>query len=216
MRQLAAIGLDEIAGLKEHIERQRVRQAQCRELNFLGRTHDICGIRVRAMTVLDFCVLTHAQSPLLCRINPSIDDLLVFMVQLAADRGWRWQQRLGKRCRKLNAEQWALRCFEYFDEMLSDMPSGASGTSHEAALSFVANWCYAMESECGWTEQQVLDCPLPKLFQYLRASKQRNNPRAPEGNRMIDDPVNRILRDLNEGKYTLEDLKSGRAKFDFN
>jgi hypothetical protein len=213
---ITAISLDEIPQLIGRYRQQQVRQASDRELDFLGRKHDICGIKIRAMTVLDFCILTHKQSPLLCRTNPSVAELWLFLWVLSVGRKsslWRaWL--FGRRFRRIDPEQAAVKCFDYVEQMLADVPAGRDGG--EASISFVASWCHAIRSAYRCSKEEVLNMSLPEVFQSLRAMKQAASPGAPEGNRKTDDMVNRILIDLRAGKYTLTDLRDGTAKLDLN
>lgn len=197
------VPLDAIPAL--NLRAEQVKQAANRELDFLGRLHDICGIKIRTMTVLDFCLLTHKGSPLLYRINPTLADLSLFMaVLMPGKRSLLRLWRMGRRCRKLNLEQWALRCFEYVEQMMADFPAGQAGG--ESFVSFVAYWCHAIQKTYHCDRATVLAMSLPELCQRLRLIKQDANPGAPEGNSKTDGMVNQILNDLNSGKFAMEDL----------
>lgn len=221
-----ALSLNAIPAVREAIKRQTENQTTSREKAFLGRSHMILSIRIRTMSVMDFSILSHLRSPFLTRTNPSLVDLSMFLwVLTAAHRWWRTSGRFlpgwceaihawlfAKRCRRLAPEQAALACFDYVDEMFADIPASANTSSPGASVSCVAGWCGMMRSimHCE-SEAEVLDMPLPKLFQYLRTAKQLNNPGALEGNRKVDGISNRIVRDLRDKIYTIEDLREGRV-----
>lgn len=105
-----------------------------------------------------------------------------------------------------------MRCFEYVDAMLADFPAGNG--KGESCVSFVAYWCHEMrKAPYHCTKAEVLAMPLPELFQCLRLLKQDRNPGAPESNRQTDEAINKILIGLKEGKFSADDVKEGRIKF---
>jgi hypothetical protein len=223
------VNLDSIPAVRAAKAERRERQASSRERAFLGRTHDVCGIKIRAMSVGDFAILAHIKNPLLQRANPNIIQLTMFLWVLSpAHLWWRenvwapgWMQAVhawlyAKRCRGIDPEEALLKCVAFVDEMFSDRLSTA-GRTEDASVSCEAAWCHAMRSAYGnCSEREVLRMPLPKLFQYLRAIRREKNPEAKDCNRLTDEVANVIMRDLKEKKYTLEELRDGKAVPTFN
>ncbi len=216
-----AFQLSAVPGLAEYLARKRYQTAAERETTFLGQTHIVCGVKLRAMTVLDFTVLSHMNSPLLGNRNPTLEDVFMFM-WILRKKPIRWFRsvrawQFGRWCGRLNPEQAAIECLGYVDRMFADVPASPKGSASEANSSLVASWCHQMLSNyASMNEQIVLDMSLPKLWQYLRNIKQSNNPGAPEANRGTDDVINGILEGLNCKLFTAEDLIAGRVDLGLN
>lgn len=217
----ASFQISDVPGLAEHLAKKRYQTAAEREAAFLGKTHTVCGVKLRAMTVLDFTLLSHINSPILNNGNPTLQDVFMFMWILRKKPG-RWFRSIrawcfGRWCGRLNPEKAALDCLEYVERMFADIPASPAGEASEPNSSLIASWCHViMSSYSQYTEQMVLDMPLPKLWQYLRNIKQDKNPGAPEQNRSVDQIINGILNGLNRKEFTAEDLLEGRVDLGLN
>lgn len=214
-----AFEISAVPGLAEYIARKRYQTASERESAFLGKTHTVCGVKLRAMTVMDFTVLSHIKNPLLNNQNPTLKELLTFMWVLQAKTPKRFRLirawNFGRRCRKLIPEQAAIECLQYVDRMFADVP--ASCGKSEPNTSLVASWCHTILSTyASMTERDVFNMSLPKLWQYLRCIKQDRNPGAPEQNRSVDLIINGILEGLNRREFTADDLLAGRVDLGLN
>ena len=66
----------------------------------------------------------------------------------------------------------------YLDRMLIDKPvSTENGNFAAPDTSFAAGIIHALASEYGWSQDDVLDVPMPRLFQYLRLIQREHNPK---------------------------------------
>ena len=216
-----AFEISEVPGLAEYIARKRYQTAAERESAFLGKTHIVCGIKLRAMTVLDFTILSHTNNALLSNGNPTLKELFLFLWMLRKKEA-RWFRSIrawnfGRRCGRLNPQRAAIECLAYVDRMFADIPASPRGSSSEPVSCVVASWCHCILSTyASMTEEKVLQMPLPKLWQYLRNIKQDRNPGAPESNRNVDQLINGILEGLNRNDFTRDDLLAGRVDLGLN
>jgi hypothetical protein len=219
---------EDIPGFNEYLAEQRLRQSQSREREFLGWSHCIGGIKVRSMAVMDFAVLCSIGNPVVHKIEPlperMDDDVAMFLRVLQdpapymEDRGWLDGWKFGRRIRncKVPVAELLKQCFAYVDEMMRDAPASAVGGSKQSSVSFVAMWCHLVRSAYKCSEHEVLWMPLPKLFQYLRCILSSEDPNRSEVNKLVDDAFQLVCNLLNSGVCTVEDLKSGKHKVDWN
>ncbi len=65
----------------------------------------------------------------------------------------------------------------YFDRMLADKPPTSSRRSDSHPdTSFAASVIHALAKTYGWTDDAILDLPMPRIFQYLRKIRRDNDP----------------------------------------
>ncbi len=67
----------------------------------------------------------------------------------------------------------------YIDRMLIDKPPQRVGkiTKDKADTSFAASMIHLIASNYGWSGEEILDLPLPRLFQYMRKIQRENDPK---------------------------------------
>lgn len=205
------------------IKAARLQEARNRESAFKGTLFDICGLKVRQMTVRDFLILDVLHSPLITNQGtPSLSDLAQFLWIISPEielwnneTGWRFDwlpfvrricaYRHGRRIRKLNAYDATVAAYRYVSAMFQDAPAG-SAQKGESYITFLAGWCDTLRSEYKCTEDEIFAMPLPKLFGYLRAMELRKNPEPRLVNRSAIEIRQQIVRGLNEGRFTIDDV----------
>lgn len=225
-----SLSFDQIQGLAEAISEARHNQFVTRENSLLNLTYDLCGIKVRTMTVSDYVLLERIGSPFVSRIEPTLYDLALFFWILSPNfpkwnkRRWlAWLRPLanfihGKKVKRkfgkdmpATSEPVVVKAFEYIDVMFFDSPpSMANG--QESCLSYLTGWFDMMQSEYHFSSEQVWDMGLPELFQRLNAIRQRNNPSVPQFNKGTDAVKLFVLRGLRSKEFTMDDLKDGKVK----
>jgi len=200
------ISVEDIPGYREAI----AEEARERERNFIGFSHDICGVKVRSMTVLDFIVLDSMESAFIKRTIPTLGDLTKFLWYLSIDfdslpaglrRSWA-AFRFGRRVRRLDVVDAAVRGFAYVDAMFADMPGGKDGG--EPFASWLAVWTDLIRSEYKCSRDDVLSMTLPEFFQSVRCIHKRANPKTAFANRKADAICDGFMRGLNDGSILLQ------------
>lgn len=165
--------LQAIPGLREAIDRERF----IREQAFLDLPELVCGIEVQPLTLRRMLLLSAVGSPFIAGGTVSAYDVGVFFLALTGQpRGlkrWRLLRRVGL----LNAEKTVAEIGAFFDESFQDSPAGGREDSANY-YSFAAGMVDCFAGEYGWTEREILDVPVKRLFQCLKAMTKRNNPKA--------------------------------------
>lgn len=217
-------------GVREALETARSRQFVTRENSLLNLTYDLCGFKVRTMTVSDYVLLERSQSPFILRREPDMEALAKFLWILSPRfyqwNGERWfsflhsvaaffhgrkvARKFGKNIPE-SSELVVVAAFDYIDTMFFDSPASLA-KGQESCLSYLTGWFDAMQSEYHFTSEQVWQMGLPELFQRLKAMQRRYNPSMPSFNKLQDSVTLFVIRGLRSKEFTLEDLKAGRVK----
>ena len=233
IKQPAGILLSEIPGFGEVLAEAERNQFRTRENSLLGLTYNLCGFKVRTLSVKDYVLLDRIGSPFIRRLEPTMGDLALFLWLMspqfalwAEDRGWRkhfstlrpiaaWiygrriMRKFGRNCPE-SSEPLVVACFGYVDEMFFDSPPSVNGGG-ESCLSYLTGWFDALQSEYKFSNEQVWDMGLPELFQRLNAIRQRHNPSAPSFNRQTDELKMWVVSSLRKKDFTMEDLRAGKV-----
>lgn len=222
------ISLSEIPGFSAAVQNAAFREVRSRENAWLDLPHDICGFKIRIMTVRDYVILDRMESPFLFRVVPSIHQLTMFLWVLSP-RFPKWNAwpgivqhwaayRHARRVKWLfgqnvpeSSEAACKACFDYIDEMFSDAPPYVNRNGGESSLCYLTHWFDIVMSEYPYSEDDVWRMQIPKLFQLISAISHRNNPNMPRFNKGPDAVKAKLLRGLREKQFTLDDLKSGRV-----
>lgn len=218
--------LDQIPGLQEVMVEARNKQFKTRENGWLGLSHDVCGFKIRTMTVLDYVLLERSGSPFIHRAEPTMSELALFLWILSEKfdsgksqkiaafiHGMKVRRKLGKNIPE-SSEPAVKKCFEYISEMFFDAPASI-GSGSESCLTYLAGWFDTLQSEYNCPEESIWRMGIPRLFQSLKAISHRRNPSQPSFNQKTDSVKLFILRGLAEKRFTIEDLKSGKVKNEF-
>ena len=223
----------EMPGVAEALLKAQSSQFTTRENSLLDLTYDLCGVKVRTMTIRDYVLLDKIGSPFLYRKEPSVDELGLFLWMLSPQfikwvdgKGWRgWMPMLqplaalfyGSKVRRMfgenppvTTEPLVVECFKYIDTMFLDSPPSVANGS-ESCLSYLTGWFDSLQSEYRFTKDEVWTTGLPELFQRLNAIRQRRNPGVPAFNRKTDSVKAFVIRGLRNKEFTLDDLKAGKV-----
>jgi hypothetical protein len=175
----------EIPGYVGAIRRADRLEDYWRDFAFLGVNEQLrmAGghkVEVRLLSLRMFVQLCAVQSPFFVGGAVRPEHVAQFL--------WRLSPQYDANDRKLRAEYVAtlrelpfassVRAISRFiDRMLIDKPpvsakSEQSGSKHD--LSFAASMIHSFASSYGWSPDQILDLPIPALFQFLRAIQREN------------------------------------------
>ena len=173
---------------------QRAEFAQAKRLRdfaFLDLPWSIQGIDIRVMTIRDMAALLSVESPFLCGGPKLPADIGVFLWFLSVDYTTDDKPCVfllnGKVVEMTAREAFMLRIpelplvetlgaiDEYLDFIFMDSPRGGSGAA--PSVSFVARVLDNLMSEYGWTERDALSCPMPRVYQYIKAMDKHEDPK---------------------------------------
>ena len=185
---------------------ERAREEARREQAFLDLPIIIGGEEVRAMTPRDLLLLNGAECPFVCGGADSPEQVALFIWALHVENdgslGWRNRRRRYKMIRRLapqNYDELVRACNGYVDEIFQDAPggSGAGDSPQERrplGTCFLAPLVVNLAVETGWSQHEILGTALPRLFQYQKAIRARE-----DGKKFIDSsPSDRLTSEFLE------------------
>lgn len=181
---------------------ERAREEARREQAFLDLPIIIGGEEVRAMTPNDLLLLNGAECPFVCGGQDSPEQVALFIWALHVDNdgslGWfnrRRRYRMIRRLAPQNYEGLVRACNDYVEEMFQDAPGGGGESSKERrplGTCFLAPLVVNLAVETGWSQHEILTTPLPRLFQYYKAIRARE-----QGKKFIDSsPSDRLTSEF--------------------
>lgn len=231
---MKSICLNAIPGLAEAIAKAKSEQFKVRENSLLGFSSDICGFKVRNLTVRDYVLLDRYCSPFINRTVPTMEDLAFFLWVLSPVFGlWGygvgWRQHFptvriflaylhGRKVRKAfgknipeTSEPAVVACFDYINKVFFDSPPSL-GTGGESCICYLVGWFDALQSEYHISSESIWEMGLAELFQRLKAISHRRNPDQPNFNPNTDAVKAWVLRGLRSKQFTMEELAKGSVK----
>ena len=180
---------------------ERAREEARREQAFLDLPIIIGGEEVRAMTPRDLLLLNGAECPFVCGGADSPEQVALFIWALHVENdgslGWLNRRRRYKMIRRLapqNYEELVRACNGYVEEMFQDAPGGGESPKERRPLCtcFLAPLVINLAVETGWSQHEILGTPLPRLFQYQKAIRARE-----DGKKFIDSsPSDRLTSEF--------------------
>ncbi len=191
----------EIPGLKEAIEREQ----QVRDYAVLRLPHEVCGIQINPLRLRDYILLSSIRNPFIAggykrKVDAAQLIWLLSTTYLAPTGGF--LQRIQSRLRrsalmwtigKIEEDELIAEVDEFLDEMFMDAPGGSANSTPPCA-SFGAELIHLMHER--WTREELLNMPLPELWQYLRCM---GDPKAPKFNKFSDRAKAQFLEEMNNG-----------------
>lgn len=219
------IALSQVPGLREAVARQN----QKRESAWKDLTFDLLGFKLRAMTVRDFALLDHFGSPFICGRTPGIGDLTFFLWALSPECE-RWNRRRLQWGRSFHAFLHARQvkkavkdsevflkavklAFDYVRETFLDAPSGGK---EQSKICYLASWFDLIQHEYHLPDAEVWRMPLAQMFQRIRAIQSRNGVDAPSFARAEERVKQWLVEGIRGGRFTYDDLKNGKVRFEDN
>lgn len=176
-------------------EAAKSRQDELRDVAFLGLPFTLCGLPCLPLTARRFAVLIHAKSPFVTGGFPMPEHIPQFLWCLSPDFFFPTPERaqehalciktISEKCKLLDYDESVKEIRAYVDEVFMDSPP-STGTDGESYFSWLASLVDALASEYGWAEQDVLNCNMATLFQYLRIIRRRTGDCSPAFNRLTD------------------------------
>ncbi len=151
------------------------------ELRFFGGHK----VEVRLLTLRMFIQLCAVRSPFLVggRVGPEHVAQILWRLSPAYDT-----RTSNPEARRQFVESIAAIPFKssvrnigrYIDRMLIDKPPQPAGklVKGKADTSFAASMVHRLAGEYGWSGEEILELPMPRIFQYLRRIQRENDPKS--------------------------------------
>jgi hypothetical protein len=153
-------------------------ESTARNFAFVDVAEDVNGVAVRPMTLRDVMVLDGIKSPFMVGGSaPSPQDLIVFLwlqspsYSPSSFKLWLFTRKH----RSLNYADTCKAIINYIDAAFMDSPGGKR--SGESFYSFAACIVDSLANQYGWREQDILNMPLKRIWQYMNCIKARLSPK---------------------------------------
>lgn len=228
----SGIVLSKVPGYREALAKARIAQAKARDNAWKNLPVMIGGFSLRIMTVRDFVILDHYGSPFLYRQQPTVADIAFLFWTLSAQcNNWNESKGLRKFSCLRGIEAWlfthgvvkslpdikvAQACFKYIQDIFADAPAHQDKGPESCNVSYLAYWFDLMQAEHNLSVEDIWRLPLPQLFQRIRTINMRKGCRVPMFNPMEDKLKAWIQAGISSKRFTFDDLKSGRVRFEDN
>lgn len=169
-----------------------------RELAFIDLPIPICGVTVNQMTPKHLLLLKGCDNRFITGGRLRDGDLETFLWLIStdykpgADQMVKWVK---KHLRGLNKGTAYKAVSGYLERTFQDAPasSGVEQKQYTASVAFLVD---LFGTEYGWTDTQVLNCPIARLYQLVKQIHMRRDPKAPRFNKS-DAFISKMLQQRN-------------------
>jgi len=164
------------------------KQDAIRDAAFLDAPLTLCGLPVRLMTARHLAILTHCGNGFVTagEIKPEHIPQLLWVLSPKFECGN--AKRMADVSIAISNLPFA-KCVReieaYLDDMFLDSPP-SEGKPGESYNSWLASIVDLLAREYGWRQDEILNLPLPCVFQYVRIIRVRNGDDGPQFNRLTD------------------------------
>jgi hypothetical protein len=178
-----------------------------RDFAFLGINEELrlgkMRVEIRLLTLRMFVQLMAVRSPFVVGGRVRAEDLLVLLWRLSPK-----YDSSDKAARAAFVESIApifvaevfpravRTVSRFFDRMLLDKPpvSEGEGVSSKPDASFAAGVIHLIASKYGWRQDDILDTPMPVLFQFIRKLQREMDPEMEHFNPLTDRFTARVVQ----------------------
>ena len=157
------------------------REALTRSAAFLGVTELIGGVEVQPLTLLHLCRLECVGSPFVKGGVPMPEDVALFLWAVSKEydpKAWFKRWRFCRRVSKLSYAVMVANIREYLDEAFLDAPEGRGNGFTAPYWSSYAGIVANIAAEFGWSESEIVNMPLKRVWQYDRIAAKWNSSKA--------------------------------------
>lgn len=170
-----------IPGYRDAVEREQ----SGRDAAFAVETETLFGVEVLPLTARHFLLLDGCDSAFVTGGLPLHSDVarVLWILQPNFKPGdTRARDKFLKRIRKLLKTPfgYSLAVAEiraFIDDAFADSPASGGGDS-PGYVSWIAHYVDLLAHEYHWTEREILNLPMKRIFQYVRMIQKRYNVRA--------------------------------------
>lgn len=172
--------LDQIPEYKQAAEQERAN----RELAFCGLPIPVCGLLSNVLTPRLYVRLWGCENAFVCGRDPSSEDIAMFLWFISLDYSLDAGERhrfVKHRASKLHTAEAIRGIYGYLVMCFQDAPRGESDAEgmQKSYTSGIAAIVDILAGEYGWGDKDILDMPLPRIYQYLRRIQMRRRPDLP-------------------------------------
>lgn len=181
-----------------------------RELMYASGEYHVAGVELPAMNGRSYNLLCAIGSPYVLGGNPTYEDAckLIWTIWHAQARKPWWI-----RIRSIRKQrEWLLKRVDksllwedvagYVDAMFLDAPRG-SGGSYDSMASAIAYVVHSLIINYQWTEEYILEKPLPRIYQYMKLIRRYHDPEyKPKPGPKVKAATKNWIRFKNEHKLT--------------
>ena len=180
---MSLLQYSEIPGYLEAVNREQT----ARELAFLPAPLPICGVPIRHMNIRHYTLLSGCGNRFVRGGRPGVADVLGFFWFMSPD----YSTAEGARERFVlkHRAAWDKRMDElvagiaaYVDSVFMDSPSGGGGGGGKFYTAPAAGMVDTLAFQYGWRDEDILEMPLARVFQYYKRISARLDPKAPQFN----------------------------------
>lgn len=167
-----------IPGLAEAVQQE----AHRRVASFTPETKRVAGVNLLPLTPGKLAVLESIGCPVVAGVEfPEPEDVAIFLWFLCEDFkvDAKAQAKFIKRICAVDYFVALTECQTWFKEQFADCPSAPKNDTRNSYVSWIASLVDCVASEYGWSEEQILEVPLVRLMQYVRAIQMRHDPSRP-------------------------------------
>lgn len=173
---------------RRHAE-ELAREEARREQAFLDLPCMVADEPLRALTPYDLLLLNGAESPFVCPGDMTAEHVALFFWTLHIDNDrrdtWRNRRRQTATIKRIAAKRYddlVNGGRDYIEEMFLDSPRGTTGADRRPlGTCFLAPLVVNLALATGWSQAEIMSTPLPRLFQYFKAIRAKN-----EGKEFVD------------------------------
>lgn len=167
---------DTIPGYRDALDRE----SAIRDAAFIDLPESICGVQVKPLTIRLFITLDGIGSPFVRGAAVEAADVARFLwavspLYSATDTEAR--AKFVRQCRKIIGIDAADAIRAYLDEAFMDAPASSESAGEQAPF---ASWASSLvdflANQYSWSEDEILDMPLKRAWQYVRRIQKRSNP----------------------------------------
>lgn len=169
-----------------------------RELAFIDLPIPLCGVTVNQMTPKHLLLLSGCENRFITGGYPREGDLETFLWIISTD--YRTGQKemvswVRKRLKHLDKREAYKDISAYIERTFQDAPAsnGVQQKQYTASVAFLVD---LFGVEYGWTDTQVLNCPIARLYQLVKQIHMRRDPKAPRFNKS-DAFISKMLQQRN-------------------
>lgn len=170
----------------------------------------VCGVPLRPLTLADVTILQESG----CSYFDDSDDAYDAATSLVILLWWQWtcrpqrflswrKRRFARRIGRIPSDRANDEASSWMRWMFADAPPHRSSPagSPPPITSFAVSITDRVASRCSWPRHDIINTPLPILWQHIKIAASMDNPKAPRFN-PSDRVKSEYLRSLNEKKQS--------------
>jgi hypothetical protein len=165
----------------------------------------VCGVELRPLTLHDITVMQESGISFFDDSDEALDPptslvMLLYWqwVERPLKASYRFKRRFARKVGRKDLGQAETQISEWLKWQFADAPPSQSGGSRQVPItSFAVSICDSLASRCSWARSEIMNMPLPVIWQHLKLAVVAVNPSAPRFN-PSDSVKSDFLKTLNK------------------